>query len=101
MLSELPTMLNVFDANYQLHYNESYIGTVHQETTIQGYQYCSSLQRIFKSMLSEDCKNCMGAFLSLFIVKVTWDLKYLILMQEIYMVEDILKVLVCFKKYHH
>jgi len=57
MLSELPAMLNVFYSNYQLHYSESYTGTVHQETTIQGFQYCSSLQRAFESLISEDYKN--------------------------------------------
>lgn len=30
---------------------------LHQETTIQGYQYCSSLQRAFGSLISEDYKN--------------------------------------------
>lgn len=54
MLSELPAMLNVFYANCQLHYSESYTGTVHQESTIQGFQYCSSLQRAFESLISED-----------------------------------------------
>lgn len=49
-------MLIVFDANYQLHYSESYTVT-DQETTIQGYQYCSSLQRAFGSLISEDYKN--------------------------------------------
>jgi len=56
MLTELPTMLNVFDTNYQLHYSESYTGTVHQETAIQGYQFCSSFQRAFESLISEDFK---------------------------------------------
>ena len=57
MLTELPTMLNMFDANYQLHYSESYLGTVHQETAIQGYQYCTSWQKAFESLISEDYKN--------------------------------------------
>ena len=57
LLSELPTMLNMFDVKYQLHYSESYAGTVHQETTIQGYQFCFSLQRAFESLISEDYKN--------------------------------------------
>ena len=30
---------------------------MHQETTIQGYPYCSSLQRAFESVISEDYKN--------------------------------------------
>lgn len=34
--TELPTMLNVLDSDYQLEYSESYTGTVHQETAIEG-----------------------------------------------------------------
>ena len=37
MQSELPSMLNVFETDYQLQYSESYIGTIHQEATIEGY----------------------------------------------------------------
>ena len=43
MQSELTTALNVFDTDYQLEYNESYSGTVHQEITLGEYQYCTSL----------------------------------------------------------
>ena len=43
MQTELPAMLNMLDADYQLEYSESYTGTVHQETAIEGYQYCTSL----------------------------------------------------------
>ena len=57
MLTELPTMLNVFGVNFQLHYSESYTGTLHQENATQGYQYCTSLQRAFESLISEDYKN--------------------------------------------
>ena len=39
MQSELSTALNAFDTDYQLEYSESYPGTVHQETSINGYQY--------------------------------------------------------------
>ena len=35
MQKELPTMQNAFEADYQLHYSESYTGTVHQETTVE------------------------------------------------------------------
>ena len=55
--TELPTMLSVFEANYQLQYSESYTGTVHQETTIEGYQYCTSLQTAFASLISQDYNN--------------------------------------------
>ena len=57
MLTELPTMLSVFEDNYQLHYSESYTGTVHQETAIEGYQYCTSLQGAFESLISQDYKK--------------------------------------------
>ena len=53
MQSELPTTLNVFDTVYQLEYRESYSGTVHQEITIEGYQYCTSLPRAFESLIFE------------------------------------------------
>ena len=57
MQSELPTALNVFDTDYQLEYSESYSGTVHQETTIKGYQYCTSLQRASESLVSKNHSN--------------------------------------------
>ena len=43
MQTELPTLLNVTD--YELQYSESYTGTIHQEVTVEGYQYCTSLDR--------------------------------------------------------
>ena len=46
-------MLNVLDTNYQLQFSESYTGTVHRETAIEGYQYCTSLQIAFESLLSQ------------------------------------------------
>ena len=52
--SELPTALNVFDNDYQLEYSESYSGTVHQKTATEGYQYCTSLKRASKSLISEN-----------------------------------------------
>ena len=47
----------MFDTDYQLEYSESYPGTVHQEIAIEGYQYCTSLQRAFKSFISESYTN--------------------------------------------
>ena len=55
--SELPTALNVFDTDYQLEYSESYSATVHQDAAIQGYQYCTSLQRAFELRRSENYTN--------------------------------------------
>ena len=57
MQSELPTTLNVFDTDYQLEYSESYSGTVHQEIAIEGFQYCTSLQRAFEPLISESYTN--------------------------------------------
>ena len=57
MLTELPPMLNVFETDYQIQYSESYTGTIYQETTIEGYQYCTSLQRAFESLRSENYAN--------------------------------------------
>ena len=54
MQTELPTMLNVLDTDYQLEYSESYTGTVGQETAIEGYQYRTSLQIAFESLLSQN-----------------------------------------------
>jgi hypothetical protein len=50
-------MLNVFETDYELQYSESYTGTTHQEATIEGYQYCTSLQRAFESVVTENYTN--------------------------------------------
>ena len=57
MQSELPSMLNVFETDYQLQYSESYTGTIHQEAAIEGYQYCTSLLRVFESLVAENYTN--------------------------------------------
>ena len=57
--TELPTMLDVFGADYQLDYSDSYSGTVHRETIIEGYQYCASLPRAFESLISDCYTNFM------------------------------------------
>jgi len=41
----------VLDNDYQLEHSESNTGTVYQETAVEEYQYCTSLQRAFKSLL--------------------------------------------------
>ena len=93
MQSELPTALNVFDTDYQLEYSESYSGTVHQEIAIEGYQYCTSLPRAFESLKFESYTNFILT-VGCITVMVIWGSKYLILMQEICMVEGSLKVCV-------
>ena len=57
MQTELPTMLNVLDIDYELEYSEIFTSSVHQETEIEGYQYCTSLQRAFESLLSQNYTN--------------------------------------------
>ena len=59
MQTELPTMLKVLDTDYQLEYSKSYTGTVGQETAIEGYQYCTSLQIAFESLLPQNYTNFM------------------------------------------
>ena len=91
MQSESPTALNVFDTDYQLEYSESYSGTVHQEIAIEGYQYCTSLPRAFESLIFESYTNFILTVGCITVI-VIWGSKYLILMQEICMVEGSLKV---------
>ena len=43
--------------DYELQYSESYTGTIHQEATIEGCQYCTSLDRAFQSLMSENFNN--------------------------------------------
>jgi len=57
MQTELPTMLNVFETDYQLEYSESFTGNLQQQTTIEGYAYCTSLQTAFQSLMSENYTN--------------------------------------------
>ena len=57
MQTELPTLLNVLETDYELQYSESYTGTIHQEATIEGYQYCTSLDRAFQSLISKNLNN--------------------------------------------
>ena len=57
MQTDLPTLLNVLETDYELQYSESYTGTIHQEATIEGYQYCTSLDRAFQSLISENFNN--------------------------------------------
>jgi len=57
MQTELPTILNVFETDYQLEYSESFTGNLHQETAIEGYMYCTSLQTAFQTLISESYSN--------------------------------------------
>jgi len=41
MQTELPTILNMFETDYQLEYSESFMGSLHQETALEGYAYCT------------------------------------------------------------
>ena len=57
MQTELPTMLNVSEADYQLEYSDSYSGTVDRDKIIEGHQYSTSLQRVFDSLTSDGYTN--------------------------------------------
>ena len=54
MQTELPTLFNMLQTDYELQYSESYTGAIHQEATIEGCQYCTSLDRAFQSLISEN-----------------------------------------------
>ena len=57
MQTELPTLLNVLETDYELQYSESYTGTIHQEATVERHQYRTSLDRAFQSLISENFNN--------------------------------------------
>ena len=54
MHTELHTILNVF---YDPQCSESYTGTIHQETTIEECQHCTSLDKAFQLLISENFNN--------------------------------------------
>ena len=57
MMTELPTIVDVFDSTYQFRFSESYSGTLNQETYMEGYQYCMSLKTTFESLISENYRS--------------------------------------------
>ena len=57
LLADLPSMPIVLGEDYQLEYSESYTGNVHDEPTIEGYQYCMGLKRAFESLISEQYRS--------------------------------------------
>ena len=57
MMTELPTIVDVFDSTYQFRFSESYSGTLDQETYMEGYQYCMSLKTTFESLISENYRS--------------------------------------------
>ena len=57
MQTELPTLLSVFETDYELQYSESYTGTINQEATTEVYQYYTSLDRAFQSLISKNFTN--------------------------------------------
>ena len=55
MQTELPSMIAMFEKNYQLNYTESYTGNLHHcDSIIEGYQYSMSIDRAFESLLSQN-----------------------------------------------
>jgi len=104
MQTELPTLLNVFETDYELQYSETYSGTIHQEATIEGYQCCTSLDRAFQSLISENFNNfvlTIGCTSVALYCNGNMGLKIFVSHAGIFMVEAILKVHVCCLKYHH
>ena len=59
MQTEFPALLNVFETDYELQYSESYTGAIHQEATIEGYQYCTFLDRAFRSHIRKFQQFCI------------------------------------------
>ena len=51
LLTDLLSMLTVLEDDFQLEYSESYLGNVHGEPTIEGYQYCMGLKRAFEAVV--------------------------------------------------
>ena len=104
MQTELPTMLNVLDTDYQLEYSESYTGTVGQETAIEGYQYCTLLQIAFESLLSQNYTNfilTVGCVCVSIYCNVDVGFKIFDSHARMYTAEPILRVYVCFSKHYH
>ena len=55
MQTDLPSMIAMFEKNYQLNYSESYTGNLHHcDSIIEGYQYSMSIDRAFESLLSQN-----------------------------------------------
>ena len=89
--------------DHDLQCSESYTGTINQETTVEGYQYCSSLDRAFQQLTSENFNNfvlTIGCTAVEIYCKGNVVLK-IFHSQGIFMIEDILKVHVCCLEYHH
>ena len=57
MQTDFTTLLNVLETYYELQCSESYTGTIHQEATVEGYQYRTSLDRVFQSLISGNSNN--------------------------------------------
>ena len=86
LLADLPSMRTVLGEDYQLEYSESYTGNVHDEPTIEEYQYGTGLKRAFESLISEQHRSfiltvgcialgisyCADSLIEMFIVQVTF-----------------------------
>ena len=52
--TESPSMIAMFEKNYQLNYSESYTGNLHHcDSIIEGYQYSMSIDRAFESLVTK------------------------------------------------
>ena len=86
LLADLPSMPIVPGEDCQLEYSESYTCNVHDEPTIEEYQYRMGLKRAFESLISERYRSfiwtvgciavgisyCADRLLEMFIVQVTF-----------------------------
>ena len=106
MHTELHTLSNAFETDHDPQYSEGYTGTIHQETTIEGYQYCTSLDRAFQSLISENFNNYFVLTIGCTAVAIyckgnvglnIFDSHA----KDIFMVKAMHKVQVYFLKYHH
>ena len=84
--TELPSEINMLGINYEHQYSESYSSNITGNADIEGYQYCVPMNTAFESLISENYTLFMA-----FIALTMKDLKYLILIQEMFMVTAILK----------
>ena len=55
-------MLTILEEYYQLEFSTSDIGNVHDEPTIEGYQYCMGLKRALESLISERYRSYTWIF---------------------------------------
>ena len=84
-------MLTILEEYYQLEFSTSDIGNVHDEPTIEGYQYCMGLKRAFESLISERYRSyiltvgciAVGISLTVLIVSILKCLTHMLFMVKV------------------